>query len=65
MLDLNYGAAPEVGSGSQPEVAFHGLMSAPASCGHNLANAYRRLVPIPDSNGAPGHSAIRFPYSQY
>ena len=38
----------DVRIGSQPEVAFHGLMSAPASCGHSAANAYRRLVPRAD-----------------
>src|SRR6516162_5589816 len=35
--------------GSQPEVAHFGLMSAHTSCGLHAANAYRRLVPLPDS----------------
>jgi len=37
-------------------------MSALVSCGHNAANAYRRLGRVEDERGSLGHAAtLRFP----
>ena len=35
-----------------PESTLSAIMSALASCGHTVTNAYRRFVPTPDSRAA-------------
>src|SRR6516225_6949674 len=44
-----------------PESTLSAIMSAPASCGHSVANAYRRYVPLGDLSRCSKAALIRSP----